>query len=125
MLYAGFDLEGDADTLSDEEVEHYQPQAAAFLQRASVGLDYFVTHANAHHQESDIWFLEDAEADSLASIYLKRARRVGWMAQAARQVEHLETVGEAGTVARIFGKRLMATAMFIPANGGFKLWLRD
>lgn len=124
LTYAGFDLKGDARSLTESEVERYRPQVATFIKRVGMALDWGVTHSNKNHAESDIWMFEDEEADILAEIYLKRARKIGWMAEVARQVQHLEDIGDAGRVAKIFGKRFAATAMFIPSNGGFELWLQ-
>lgn len=124
LTYAGFDLAGDANALSDEEVEFYIPQVAQFFQRVGIAIDYAVTHTNRAHSESDIWLFEDSEAETLARIYLKRARRIGWMAQVARQVHHIEDVGEAKDVATILGKRLVATGLFYGSNGGLGLWLQ-
>lgn len=94
-----------------------------FFQRVGIALDWGVTHSNKAKAESEIWVFEDEEADKLADIYLKRARKIGWMAEVARQVQHLEDVGDASDVAAILGKRIIATGMFYPSNGGFGVWL--
>lgn len=123
LTYAGFDLQGDARGLTDKEQEELRPQVAMFFQRVGIALDWGVTHSNKAKAESEIWVFEDEEADKLADIYLKRARKIGWMAEVARQVQHLEDVGDASDVAAILGKRIIATGMFYPSNGGFGVWL--
>lgn len=124
LTYAGFDLKGDARALTEQEVEKYRPQVASFMQKIGIGIDYAITHSNKAHAESDIWVLTDEEAGTLADYYLKRARKIGWMAEAARQVEHIQSVGETGHVAKIIGERLIATGMFYPSNGGVEFWLK-
>ena len=124
LVYAGFDLEGDARALSEQEAEKLLPQVTLFMQRVGIAIDYAITHSNKAHAESDIWLLEDEEAETLARIYLKRARKIGWMAEVARQAHHLEDIGDAGRVARIVGKRLAATPLFYASNGGVGLWLK-
>lgn len=100
------------------------PQVTVFFQRVGIALDYAITHSNKGHAESDIWLLEDEEAETLARVYLKRAKKIGWMAEVARQVHHLEDVGDGVKVARIVGKRVAATGLFYASNGGVGLWLR-
>lgn len=124
MTYAGFDLTGDARALTEAESERYLPQVTVFFQRVGIALDYALTHSNKAHAESDIWILEDDEAATLARVYIKRAKKIGWMAEVARQVQHLEDVGDAARVARILGKRVGATGLFYASNGGISLWLR-
>lgn len=124
LTYAGFDLTGDARALTEAESERYLPQVTVFFQRVGIALDYAVTHSNKAHAESDIWLLEDEEAETLARVYIKRARKIGWMAEVARQVQHLEDVGDGFKVARIVGKRVAATGLFYASNEGVSLWLR-
>lgn len=124
LAYAGFDVKGDARSLTESEQKELEPDVARFIQRVGMALDYTITHTNAAHNESDIWTFEDEEAASLAKIYLKRARYVGWMATVARQAKHLEDLGEAQDVASIVGKRIGATMLFYHDSGGFKPWLR-
>ncbi len=124
LTYAGFDLTGDARALTEAESERYLPQVTVFFQRLGIALDYAVTHSNKAHAESDSWMMEEEEAAVLARVYIKRAKKIGWMAEVARQVQHLEDVGDAARVARILGKRGAATALFYASNGGVSLWLK-
>ena len=117
------DLDGDARPLADEEVEALQPTVAGFIQKLGIGMDWGLTHANKNRQESTIWLFEDEEAAILARAYLRRARYIGWMAQTARQVEHIVEAGQDVAVARILGKRIIASPVFIATNGGLGLWL--
>lgn len=98
---------------------------ATFFKRLGLVFDWCITHSNKEKSESDIWMFDDAEAETLAIIYLKRASKIGWMAQVARQVEHVENLGDGKDLAEIVGKRLWATGMFYPANGGISLWLKS
>lgn len=123
LTYAGFDLKGDARALTEQEQANLMPHVVTFMRRVGMAMDWSITHTNKNHNESDIWMFEDSEAEVLATIYLKRARKIGWMAEVARQVQHLEDVGDAGEAAAILGKRIVATGLFYPANGGFTPWL--
>lgn len=124
LIYAGFDLKGDAKALKPDEIEKYKPKVAEFFKRLGIALDWSITHSNKAHAESEIWVFDDEEAEKLADIYLKRAKKIGWMAEVARQVEHIENIGDGADVAAILGKRLVATGMFYPSNGGIELWLQ-
>lgn len=123
LAYAGFDVRGDARALTSEEVERLQPNVAVFMQRIGMVMDWVLTHSNRAQEESDIWMLSDEEASSLAHIYLKRARKIGWMAEVARQVHHIEDLGDAKRIAEIVGKRVVASGVFIGTNGGIHPWM--
>lgn len=123
MVYAGFDLQGDADTLTAEDEQKFLPVVVGFIHHVGIGLDYGLTHLNRDKVESDIWTFSDEEAEAVARWYLRRARKVGWMAQAARQMGHLGTVGETKDVAWIVGKRLATSGLFIQQNGGLHPWI--
>lgn len=125
LAYAGFDIKSDARALSEEEVYEYTPKVATFIKRLGIAIDWSVTHTNKEHAESYIWVFEDEEADQLAVIYLKRAKKIGWMAEVARQVEHIEDLGDGKTVAMIVGKRVVATGVFYNSTGGFHPWIRS
>lgn len=123
LAYAGFDVRGDARSLTSDEVDKLQPNVAVFMQRIGMVLDWVLTHANRAQEESDIWMLSDEEANTLAHIYLKRARKIGWMAEVARQVHHIEDLGDAKRFAEIVGKRAAASGVFVVSNGGLHPWM--
>lgn len=123
LLYLGFDLSGDADALDEEDVVKYFPIVVSFVHRAGMGLDYGLTHLNRAKQDCDVWVFQESEAEIIARWYLKRARKVGWMAKVARQLDRVEAVGESKDVAWIFGKRLAASGLFLQSNGGVKPWI--
>lgn len=124
LAYAGFDVSGDAEALTEYEEKKYLPKVREFFQTVGTAIDLCVTHTNKLHMESDIWQFEEKELDALARIYLKRARRIGWMAQAARQMEHIADLGDGKDLAMIIGKRIVATPAFYISNGGFSPWLK-
>lgn len=125
LAYAGFDIQSDARALTDREVEEYLPKVSTFIKRVGIAIDWSITHTNKEKAESYIWVFEDEEADQLATIYLKRAKKIGWMAEVARQVEHIEDLGDGGTVAKILGRRVVATGVFYNSTGGFHPWIRS
>lgn len=125
LAYAGFDVRSDARALTDKEITELTPKVAKFFQRVGTAIDYGITHTNADKDESYIWQFEDKEAEQLSVIYLKRAKKIGWMAEVARQVQHVEDVGDAKDIALIVGKRVVATGMFYNNSGGFKPWLKS
>lgn len=124
LAYVGFDVGGSAEGLSVAEQEHYRPKMALFFQGVGGGLDWGLTHLNRAHAECEVWQFTDAEADTLAVIYLKRAAHIGWLARVARQVEHIEDVNEVRQLGGIVGKRVAASGLFVASNGGLSWWLR-
>lgn len=125
LAYAGFDVRSDARSLSAEEIERYRPDVCRFIQRVGISLDWALTHSNRNHEECEIWVFEDDEATTLANIWLKRAKTIGWMAEVSRQVHHVEDLGDAKDIAAILGKRIAATPIFIGNNGGVEFWLQN
>lgn len=123
LAYAGFDVTGDARALSESEQKDLLPHVTNFMQHVGIAIDWAITHSNKDHVECEIWSFEEDEAEILAKIYLKRARKIGWMAQVARQAQHIENLGDGKDVAQVLGKRLVATGIFYRANGGIELWL--
>lgn len=128
LTYAGFDLKGDADALTDAEVERFRPQIEKLISSVGMGIDWALTHANKNHVESSIWEFTDDELAKLADMYLRRAKMVGWMAEVARQAEHLNEASAIGVDAkdlgRIIGLRVVESGMFIPDHGGWEPWIR-
>lgn len=124
LSLVGFNVNGDAEALTEDEALALMPKVSLAIQFAGGGVDLFFTHMNANHEECDIWTFEDQEATDLAVMWLKRAKRVRWMAQASRQVASIKDVQDLKRVGEIMGKRIAASVVFIPSNGGLKPWLR-
>lgn len=125
LAYVGFDVSGDADALTETEINSLMPTHIQFVQQVGMAFDYGLTHANAYHSESDIWVFDENEAKTVAHWWLKRSKKVRWMAQVSRQVPHMSSVGETTAVAKIVGERMAASFIFMHANGGFKPWINS
>lgn len=125
LTLAGFDLTGDARPLSAEEAQQFEEPVADFIMKVGMGLDYLLWHANAQHEESDVWAIPEEMRIKYARFYLKRAKAVGWMAQSVRQVQIVQSLGSDGEVAWDVAKRLIASPIFIQSNGGFHPWLKS
>lgn len=125
LAYAGFDVSSDARSLTQEEIDRYRPDLVQFIANTGVAINWALTHSNRNHEECEIWLFDDSEAVSLANIWLKRAKTIGWMAEVSRQVHHVEDLGDAKDIATILGKRIAATPIFIANNGGMEFWLTN